>query len=282
MRWLIAFIRRIIEMIRRRFFMDPAGSSDSIYLSFTCNSAMSISASKIWDGIVEYSTDQKTWQTFTGAAVSIDSGTIYFRGIGNTSAMSVYDNSWKFTTNGASVYAKGNLATLLDYATVENGEVPPMASVGAFAGFFRGQPIETADIKLPWDTINQTGFRHMFAECTRLTIPPRIPATTYAGMYSCMNMFYGCNSLQYIPAINARVIGYGACENMFNGTNVSVQTTQDAQHPYKYRIPMTGSTSGGSSTDLSNMFGNTSGSVSTPTKETDYYISIEPLLEPIE
>lgn len=118
-------------------------------------------ATKHWDGILEYSTDASTWSTWDSttplsSATSGSYNVLYLRGTGNTKICHYDENMNDYTPwviNGIDVRCDGNIETLLDYATVESGAHPIMA----------------------------TGcYYQMFCDCTALTQAPALPATTLA------------------------------------------------------------------------------------------------------
>lgn len=141
------------------------------YLTFQSDESFSMNvASPGWNNLMEYSTDTTTWSTWDGSLISAvqnsDAYVIYLRGTGNMKVST--SDSTKFTITGVNVRCIGNIENLLDYATVANGEHPPMMDYS---------------------------YSNMFQNCTSLTTAPELPATTLATS-CCEYMFQNCTSLK--------------------------------------------------------------------------------------
>lgn len=232
---------------------SDSGSSDSgAYLTFSSPSQMSISVSDPgWDGTMEYSLDAQTWNTWSGTSIS---GTeIYMRGSNNTRITldDVGNTQIAWTLSGSNISCKGNIETLLDYATVEGGGHPTMAS---------------------------RCYMYMFGGCSSLISAPKLPATSLSiGCY--WSMFVNCSNLTTIPELPATTLVSGCYFNMFcNCSKIKLSTLStwnDAGvYTQPYRIP----TSGDGMTDsdssaLTDMFTGTGGTFTgTPEINTTYYL----------
>ena len=66
------------------------------YLTFKSHNSFSVSTTKGWNGIMEYSTDASTWAEWDGSEISAEQDgeyKLYFRGTGNTKVAGSSDNS---------------------------------------------------------------------------------------------------------------------------------------------------------------------------------------------
>ena len=207
--------------------------------------------SKIWDGVLEYSTDTETWIEWDGSEISAVYGdnkyALYFRGTGNTIITGGTDTDIKYLLiTGADIQCSGNIETLLDYATVESGKHPTMAS-GCYHSMFNG--------------------------CTALTQAPSLPATTLAS--SCYHsMFRGCTALTQAPSLPATTLAKTCYYSMFNGCKkIKLSDTKTEEYTQDYRIPVSG-TGTTASRALTSMFSGTGGTFkSTPQINKTYYLS---------
>lgn len=148
-------------------------------LEFVSNNSFTMSATKLWDGTLEYN-NGNGWTAWNGSQISssnIDGRQrIYFRGINNTYIMGSNgsrDNAWKIT--GSNVECNGNLWNILDYNTVKQDNIPTHA---------------------------RHCFYHMFDSCEALVKVPAL-GTKYsdytkifrAPQYCYAYMFYGCSNI---------------------------------------------------------------------------------------
>ena len=194
--------------------------------SFTLNVADNL---KYWDGTLEYSTDKTNWSTWTGTSAisSASDGTkhnLYLRGTGNTkitgSVAGSSAGAWRL--NGSNISVSGNIENLLDYATVELGNHPPMAG-GVFKVLFaypssspNGNITDISQLELPTTTLITDCYRGMFQALSAITTAPELPATTLA--VNCYyNMFNSCTSLTTAPNLPATTLTSQCYEYMFSG-----------------------------------------------------------------
>ena len=121
----------------------------------------------------------------------------------------------------------------------------------------------------------------MFANCTSLVTPPKLPATILEidGMHCYQSMFANCTSLEILPKLPATILDKECYRNMFNGcSKIKMSLTQDSTYKNEYRIPVSGN--GIDNTEgegaLTGMFNGTGGTFTgTPTINTTYYTANE-------
>ena len=186
------------------------------YLTFTSPNSFTLktyNAKKNWDGELEYSTDTKTWNVWSGTTtLSADSGKLYLRGTGNTKITGSEGNR-HWVLSGSEISCCGNIENLLDYATVVKNEHPTMGEYCYRSMFYNCTSLTTAP-ELPATTLADFCYASMFSDCTSLTTEPELPATTLAeGCYS--QMFYGCTSLTTAPKLSATTLAEGCYGYMF-------------------------------------------------------------------
>jgi len=157
-------------------------------------------------GIMEYSTDGKTWTPFkTDEKESATSGKIgddfvlYVRGKENNVVGDFY--GWDIDSqDGMKMEVSGNLMTLLDY---ENSDSARMGynengDHGCFENMFYANDylISVENLEFPADNLTMCCFYEMFSRCENLEKLPKLPATKMAeGCYK--EMFRDCKSLTY-------------------------------------------------------------------------------------
>lgn len=229
----------------------PKYMTEPAVLIFSSDGAFTLSVTTPgWDGIIEYSTDSgDNWSTWDGSELSgSESQPIYLRGSNNTYITGEDDSDLKFNFTGK--YCTGNIETLLDYQTVNNGQHPTMESY-CYCG--------------------------LFLSCTALTVPPSLPATTLSD--NCYNaMFYGCTSLTSIPALPATYIDEDSYFWMFkNCTSLKLSETQTEEYRYIFRMPTIGSGTAEEGA-LTDMFAGTGGTFTgDPEINTTYYTDHQPV-----
>ena len=218
-----------IEAINSKFIpFKPAGKS---YLTFRSLSSFTLAvndAIKHWNGILEYFASDKIWTTWDGTSVLsavADDGeyVLYLRGTGNTVITgSSLNYRWVFT--GSDIKCIGNIENLLDYAVIESGEHPTMASY-CYANMFRGCTSLIQAPALPATTLAGSCYANIFQGCTSLTQAPALPATTLAD--SCYShMFSGCTSLTQAPALPATTLPMRCYTSIFQGCTSLTQAPE--------------------------------------------------------
>ena len=297
-----------IEAINSKFIpFKPAGKS---YLTFRSLSSFTLKVNDItkhWNGTLEYFASDKTWTVWDGtttlSAVADDGEYIlYLRGTGNT-VITGSNSNYRWVLTGTDIKCIGNIENLLDYATVESGEHPTMAS-NCYGSMFQDCTSLTQAPTLPATTLANSCYFYMFYNCTGLTQAPALPATTLASncygsmFYGCtaltqapalpattlasscyQTMFYGCTSLTHAPALPATTLANYCYNSMFQGcTSLKLSSTQTGEYTQEYRIPSSGA--GTTATDaLTDMFTSTGGTFTgTPAINTTYYLSSDNMI----
>ena len=159
---------------------------------FCSTELFSISASKRWNGTIEYSLDKINWYNWDGE--EIKSYIIYMRGYGNTEITGAfYHEGWRFETKDKLI-CRGNIEALLNYKLCANGEHPPMSD-RCYRGMFKGCTSLVEAPALPATELADSCYIGMFSGCTSLVEAPALPATELA-MLCYYGMFEGCISLK--------------------------------------------------------------------------------------
>ena len=195
----------------------PAGKS---YLTFSSPNSFILAvndATKHWDGTLEYFASDKTWTVWDGtttlSAITDDGKyVLYLRGIGNT-VITGPNSDYKWVLTGSDIACTGNIENLLDYATVESGNHPTMATHCYMSMFVDCTALTQAPV-LPATTLTNSCYYYMFYGCTALTQAPELPATTLAD--KCYYyMFRGCTALTQAPALPATTLAEHCYRGMF-------------------------------------------------------------------
>ena len=186
-------------------------------LKFTSPEVFSISASKLWDGEIEY-TNGSDWKTWDGSEItSGENGSdhcIYLRGIGNSKIIGGNYRDAKWSIIGTNIACNGDIDLLLDYSSVKSGNRPVMADY-CYSNMFRDCTSLTTAPSLPATTLANGCYSSMFRDCTSLTTAPSLPATTLAD--SCYSdMFDGCTSLTAAPSLPATTLAGWCYVSMFS------------------------------------------------------------------
>ena len=235
---------------RPEYWLRKEEKPREAFLTFSSPNAFSISAPKNWDGVLEYSTNNTSWTEWDGSEISSASlngeHILYLSGTGNTKITGDADDSYTWSITGTDIKCSGDIDTILDYATVEDGKRP---------------------------AITEGCYAYMFQGCTGLTQAPDLPATTLA-KYCYASMFQGCTGLTQAPALPATMLVDYCYASMFQGcSKIKLSTTETGEYTQSYRIPTSGD--GTTTTNsLSNMFAETGGTFTgTPSINTTYYLS---------
>lgn len=230
--------------------------SSSSSFSMQCYISSYSSASKVWKGTMEYSTDNgATWQVWKQNVSSSNKGTasisakknsgeytLLFRGTGNSyvcgNSSSGGSSAVTWEIDGSNVKMTGNLETLLDYKTVAAGGHPE-ASGGAFLKMFNNQTALTkASIMLPINLKYNYNFAQMFSGCTKLTKGPE-EIEVIQGEHCCYRMFSGCTKLTQAPKLTIEDRqGRYRCVSMFENctslTSTPIMIANPAFGQYNY------------------------------------------------
>ena len=196
------------------------------YLRFYCSSSFNMAMSdwaKGWDGTLEYSKDTETWSTWTGERIygnvtgEENKYNLYLRGTGNTYISKNADSSrgigyLTMSTSGSDVYCEGNIETLLDYATVVNGQHPTM-DVRCFKTFFYNCSVLKSAPDLGAEILTESCYYGTFW-ATGIIETPFLPASIVP-RYAYGVMFAGCPNLTTFKGMAATSIGERSCYQMF-------------------------------------------------------------------
>ena len=157
---------------RPEYWLRKEEKPREAFLTFSSPNAFSISAPKNWDGVLEYSTNNTSWTEWDGSEISSASlngeHILYLSGTGNTKITGDADYPYTWSITGTDIKCSGDIDTILDYATVEDGKRP---------------------------AITEGCYAYMFQGCTGLTQAPDLPATTLA-KYCYASMFQGCSKIK--------------------------------------------------------------------------------------
>ena len=129
------------------------------------------------DGILQYSTDTINWSVWDGST-SISSASdgisykLYLAGSGNTYVNFQQRNA---LFSGSDIDCSGNIESLLDFATVANGQHPVMGN-NCFKNLFASSSLISCPA-LPATTISNNAYASMFRD-SHLEMLPELPATT--------------------------------------------------------------------------------------------------------
>ena len=197
------------------------------YLTFSSLNSFTLKvndATKHWDGTLEYFASNKTWTVWDGTTTlsSVDNDgeyVLYLRGTGNT-MITGNSEDFRWVLTGFNIECIGNIENLLDYAMVEAGNHPTMASY-CYGNMFYGCTSLTQAPALPATTLATHCYQNMFYGCTSLTQAPALPATTLAD-YCYRYMFYSCTSITQAPSLPATMLAPYCYDSMFyNCTNLT-------------------------------------------------------------
>ncbi len=202
--------------------------------------SFSIAATKGWDGILEYSTDAETWETWDGLSVDAqkiyDSFYLFLRGKNNKEITG--GSSWKWTIEKASAECCGNIMTLLDYENPDSADMNPRCfsfmffkctgltsapelpaltlSDYCYYAMFSGCTGLASAPELPAETMKEWCYARMFEDCTKLTSAPDLSAGTMAA-HCYDEMFRNCTGLTSAPALPAENLADNCYSSMFYG-----------------------------------------------------------------
>ncbi len=154
------------------------------HTTFSSSSAFTITPqTHSWNSTLEYSTNATDWFTFTtNGATAATNGAgefrLYLRGTGNNRITGASDTPpWTITAAG-SVACSGNIETLLDYTTVDNGGHPAM-DAWCFANLFQNFTALSRTPKLPATNLADSCYFNMFNGCTGIKLNTEGPGTPW-------------------------------------------------------------------------------------------------------
>jgi len=185
------------------------------YLCFTANKAGStVALNKYgeppWTG--EYSTDGNTWNTYTPGTtgditLSNVGDKVYFRG--NITGHFWVNDYLRFSMTG-SIAASGNINSM--YTAVGFESLKALEYEYCYEFMFANCTSLTTPPELPATTLVRNCYYGMFQGCTSLTTPPELPATTLAARCY-YKMFEYCTSLTTGPNILPATTLVSECYN---------------------------------------------------------------------
>lgn len=211
------------------------------YLCFTANTSNSrLMFYHVWEPSIyfEISRDGNTWTDYyidgywdwDEITLSNVWDRVYFR---NKSSTVVDFSYWNFEMRW-SIAASWDL----NYLLCKNSTTT-LTTRECYQGLFAGCTALTTPPKLPATQLTLQCYSEMFNGCTNLVTAPALPATSLAA--TCYaNMFAWCSSLQQLPALPATSIPSIAYNGMFSWcTNIKISETQTWEYQTPYRIPTT-------------------------------------------
>ena len=179
---------------------------------------------------ISYSTDDgATWNATTiddteqVISVSVNANEkVLWKGTGVRMATSWEASSWCSFNGTKQHIVYGNIASLLFGDDFEGQTVMPTATNNDgrnYQRLFSGDTklVSAQHLILPFTTLRQICYWHMFNGCTSLTTAPEVlPATTLP--YICYgSMFYNCSSLTTVPELPATTLAQECYGGMFRG-----------------------------------------------------------------
>ena len=190
---------------------EAIGILDIPYVTFTSDDEMKFKIS-IQDRVypisgLEYSVNNGDWIAIPEKGISDiqfggSYGNLRLRGKnlnGTASGNSSYEAAYiSFTSDNpdAKVACTGDIRTLLDYENYKTVDT----SNARFTRLFMNCTQLTSPPELPATTLAKNCYYYMFRNCTSLTTAPELPATTLAE--SCYSyMFYGCTKLESVTML---------------------------------------------------------------------------------
>ena len=219
--------------------------------------------SKYWNGTIEYSTNNQTWTTWTGASISSGARNnqyeLLLRGTGNTTLtgttssndyISTTAPNYQWNITGSNVTLSGDIRNIMDYTNI----VTTIPTNACFMWIFRNNTalINIDQFQLPYTTLKQNCYRglfygcsnlisakitlpggdgqyshrYMFGECSSLINPPCITAITLGSSYVYQYMFYNCTSLVTPPVLPATTLVQNCYQYMFSGCTALITAPQ--------------------------------------------------------
>lgn len=207
----------------------PTPSYDTQYLtieSTSNNNTIYLKASYSYIAkTISASTDNgSTWTAYTSSTAGttiarLNAGDkVLLKGENSTyaSALGAFSKRFNYFTSTGQFNAYGNMMSLISGDSFENADT--LTANYTFAGLFSGCTglISAENLVLPATTLTYNCYREMFADCTSLTIAPKLPATTLA-QYCYYYMFRGCTSITVAPELPATTLAAECYCGMFYG-----------------------------------------------------------------
>ena len=200
------------------FYIQNTSEGDNT-VTFKTSASKTLPSSDLYSNQVEYSTDNRNWNTLTfnkttPQTVTISGGEkLYLRN--NSGAFNYFASfSSKYITTintSQSCILGGNINTLLNY-----NDANVNLKDSCFYDLFRGctSLTDVSNLELPSTTLTSYCYYNMFNGCSSLVNAPTLPATTLAD--SCyQNMFYNCKVLTSAPTLPATTLASNCYYSMF-------------------------------------------------------------------
>ena len=183
-------------------------------LTFTAieNSTISLSNAGGNKPDIWYSMGSKEWTKWNYSTIELAKDSkIYFKGNNGTQFSKSTAQYSQFVMTGK-ISASGNIMSLLDNGACTSTEVGECC----FANLFKDCTALTTPPELPATTLAVGCYRFLFSGCTSLTTAPSLPATTLKK--ECyLNLLAGCSSLTSAPSLPATKMAEHCYRNLFNG-----------------------------------------------------------------
>lgn len=192
----------------------------------TAGATVTFSKGSSFTGTVQYSTNGgNTWSDYSSAITLSSVGNkVMFRG--NNSAY--YNGSASKFSCGQDCYIYGNIMSL-----VSSTGYPTATTFGntAFREMFKGnshlKSHATKHLILPAATLTGSCYQYMFQNCTGLTTPPLMLATSASGGNNCTGMFNGCTALTSLPELHLTKLGNYCFQGAFSGCTSLTSVPED-------------------------------------------------------
>ncbi|MBQ6280311.1 MAG: leucine-rich repeat protein [Mycoplasma sp.] len=174
---------------------------------------------------LQYSTDGKSWSTYS-SELNINQGqTLYLKG-NNPTGWSKSNTNYSYLSITGDVSISGDVMALLDNGakSVEEGDITAIPCDYCFYDLFRNSTgiTSVSEDFLPATNLKQDCYDGMFYQCTSLTNAPKLSSRSLA--VSCyQHMFNGCTSLTVAPELPATNLAEKCYRTMFK--NCTALTT---------------------------------------------------------
>lgn len=192
----------------------------------TAGATVTFSKGSSFTGTVQYSTNGgRTWSDYSSAISLANVGDkVMFRGNNNV----YYSGSASKFNCSQDCYIYGNIMSL-----VSSTGYPTATTFGntAFREMFKGnshlKSHATKHLILPATTLTGSCYQYMFQNCTGLTTPPLMLATSATGGNNCNGMFNGCTALTSLPELHLTNLGNYCFQGTFSGCTSLTSVPED-------------------------------------------------------
>lgn len=163
---------------------------------------------------IQYSINNGEWQTTSLSSETINvSADDVIRLKGSNASYAVSNTVYSGFGNSTAYFdVEGNIMSLV-YGDNFIGN-SALAGTFNFASFFDKANVVSAEhLILPAITLTPHCYRALFANCTTMSVAPKLPATTLAE--SCYRFMFQYNQITTAPEIRATVLPIDSCHGMF-------------------------------------------------------------------